>query len=75
MGIIAVGFMAVPIMTTGAACDGCQTLNWKYGLHMSPSDGRRIYTLINGRSLNVLGWTTTVAVSTAAECLVGTWIW
>lgn len=30
---------------------------------------------VNGRGLNVLGWITTIAVSAAAVCLIGTWIW
>ena len=33
IGITAVGFLAIPIMTTGAAYDLCQTFRWKDGLN------------------------------------------
>jgi Mn2+/Fe2+ NRAMP family transporter len=33
LGVIAVGFLAVPVMTSGAAYDLCQTVGWKHGLH------------------------------------------
>jgi NRAMP (natural resistance-associated macrophage protein)-like metal ion transporter len=46
LGIIAVGFLAVPIMTTGAAYDLCQVLGWKGSLHAKPTEARRFYGLI-----------------------------
>jgi NRAMP (natural resistance-associated macrophage protein)-like metal ion transporter len=36
LGIFSVGFLAVPIITTGAAYDLCQSLGWKHGLHYPP---------------------------------------
>jgi Mn2+/Fe2+ NRAMP family transporter len=46
IGVIAVGFLAVPIMTTGAAYDVCQAFGWKHGLHARPSEAKRFYLLI-----------------------------
>ena len=124
--MIAVGFLAVPIMTTGAAYDVCQAFGWKHGLHARPSEAKGFYLLIaaftlvamginflgfnpmkalvltgivqgfstpplmllimrltsnpqimgtsvNGRAINVLGWTTTVAIFAATAGLVCTW--
>src|SRR3954463_15010725 len=48
IGVIAVGFLAVPIMTTGAAYDVCQAFGWKHGLHAKPSDAKGFYLLIVG---------------------------
>ncbi|WP_394824221.1 NRAMP family divalent metal transporter [Pendulispora albinea] len=126
-GIIGVGVLAVPVMTTGAAYDLCQVLGWKHGLGMKPHEARRFYgaitffTLVgmamnflginplralvlsgivqgfstppllllimlmtnnraimghrvNGKALNVLGWTTVVAIFSATAGLVYTWI-
>jgi Mn2+/Fe2+ NRAMP family transporter len=56
IGVVSVGFIAVPIMITGAAYDLCQALGWRHGLHQRPSD--------------VKGFTGTIAVCTAiAMCL------
>ncbi len=46
VGVIAVGFLAVPIMTTGAAYDVCQAFGWKHGLHARPSEAKAFYLLI-----------------------------
>ena len=43
VGIIAVGFLAVPIMTTGAAYDLCQAFRWEDGLHKKPSEAKIFY--------------------------------
>jgi Mn2+/Fe2+ NRAMP family transporter len=51
LGVIAVGFLAVPIMTTGAAYDVSQAFGWKHGLHARPSEAKRFYLLIAGFSL------------------------
>lgn len=40
-GVVGVGFLAVPIMTTGAAYDLCQALGWKHGLHYPPAEVKR----------------------------------
>src|SRR3954470_8305257 len=47
IGVIAVGFLAVPIMTTGAAYDVCQAYGWKHGLHARPSEAPAFYLLIS----------------------------
>ena len=46
VGVIAVGFLAVPVMTTGAAYDVCQAFGWKHGLHARPSEAKAFYLLI-----------------------------
>src|SRR5215204_7775475 len=48
LGIIAVGFLAVPIMTTGAAYDLCQVMGWKSSLHAKPKEVKKFYGLIVG---------------------------
>jgi Mn2+/Fe2+ NRAMP family transporter len=55
VGVVAVGFLAVPIMTTGAAYDVCQTFGWKHGLHARPSEAKGFYALIAGFSLLAMG--------------------
>jgi NRAMP (natural resistance-associated macrophage protein)-like metal ion transporter len=40
-GVVGVGFLAVPIMTTGAAFDICQTFGWKHGLHFRPREAKK----------------------------------
>ena len=47
-GVIAVGFLSVPIMTTGAAYDLCQVFGWKHGLHARPADAKAFYAAIAG---------------------------
>ncbi len=46
VGIIAVGFLSVPIMTTGAAYDLCQTVGWKSSLHARPRQAKLFYGVI-----------------------------
>jgi NRAMP (natural resistance-associated macrophage protein)-like metal ion transporter len=46
LGIIGVGFLAVPIMTTGAAYDLCQALGWKHSLHAKPHEAKKFYGAI-----------------------------
>jgi Mn2+/Fe2+ NRAMP family transporter len=46
LGVIGVGFLAVPVMTGGAAYDICQTLGWKYGLAKQPGQAKRFYGAI-----------------------------
>jgi NRAMP (natural resistance-associated macrophage protein)-like metal ion transporter len=56
IGVVSVGFIAVPIMITGAAYDLCQALGWRHGLHQRPAE--------------VKGFTATIAVcTTIAMCL------
>src|SRR3954465_3105553 len=60
-GVIAVGFIAVPIMTTGAAYDLCQAFGWKHGLGRKPSEAKAfcfsigVMTLI-AMAFNYLGF-------------------
>jgi NRAMP (natural resistance-associated macrophage protein)-like metal ion transporter len=51
MGVIGVGFLAVPVMTGGAAYDLCQTVGWKYGLNKRPAQAKRFYMAIAGFTL------------------------
>jgi len=46
VGLIGVGFVAVPVMTTGAAYDLCQAFGWPHGLHKSPKQCREFYISI-----------------------------
>lgn len=50
-GVIAVGFLAVPIMTTGAAYDLAQTAGWKHSLHAKPRQAKAFYAAIAGFTL------------------------
>jgi Mn2+/Fe2+ NRAMP family transporter len=55
MGVIGVGFLAVPIMTTGAAYDLCQVLGWKSSLHAKPSEAKKFYAVIGGFTVLAMG--------------------
>jgi NRAMP (natural resistance-associated macrophage protein)-like metal ion transporter len=46
LGMVGVGFLAIPVMTTGAAYDLCQTVGWKYGLHAKPKEAKQFYASI-----------------------------
>lgn len=46
IGVVGVGFLAVPVMTTGAAYDLCQTFGWKHGLHAKPAEAKKFYIAI-----------------------------
>jgi Mn2+/Fe2+ NRAMP family transporter len=60
-GVIGVGFLAVPVMTTGAAFDLAQAMGWKNGMDTKPRDAPGFYlatgafTLI-GVALNFFGF-------------------
>lgn len=61
VGIVGVGFLAVPVMTTGAAYDLAQTLGWKHGLHARPREAKKFYAAIAlftfiGVGMNFLGF-------------------
>jgi Mn2+/Fe2+ NRAMP family transporter len=43
LGIVAVGFLAVPVMTAGAAYDLAQTFGWKHSLHARPHEAKGFY--------------------------------
>lgn len=126
LGVIGVGFLAVPVMTTGAAYDLCQSTGWKHGLYRKPREAKKFYIAIavftvlaigmnffginpmkalvlagivqgfstpplmllimrmtnnpkimgnrtNTRTINVLGWITTVTIFAASAGLVVSW--
>jgi NRAMP (natural resistance-associated macrophage protein)-like metal ion transporter len=54
-GVIGVGFLAVPVMTIGAAFDLCQSFGWKHGLHAQPGEARRFYAAIVVFTLLAIG--------------------
>jgi NRAMP (natural resistance-associated macrophage protein)-like metal ion transporter len=51
LGVIGVGFLAVPVMTTGAAYDLAQVLGWKHSLHAKPGEAKVFYAAIAGFTL------------------------
>jgi NRAMP (natural resistance-associated macrophage protein)-like metal ion transporter len=51
LGVVGVGFLAVPVMTTGAAYDLAQTAGWKHGLHKKPGKSKKFYGAILGFTL------------------------
>jgi NRAMP (natural resistance-associated macrophage protein)-like metal ion transporter len=55
IGVIGVGFLAVPVMTIGAAYDLCQTFGWRHGLHVRPREARKFYAAIVGFTLVAMG--------------------
>jgi NRAMP (natural resistance-associated macrophage protein)-like metal ion transporter len=61
LGVIGVGFLAVPVMTTGAAYDIAQAFGWRHSLHAKPNQAKKFYwavigfTLI-GVAMNFLGF-------------------
>jgi NRAMP (natural resistance-associated macrophage protein)-like metal ion transporter len=46
MGVFGVGFLAVPVMTIGAAFDVCQSFGWKHGLHAKPREAKPFYAML-----------------------------
>ena len=46
-----VGFLAVPVMTTGAAYDLCQVVGWNHSLHAKPAEAKKFYGAIAGFTL------------------------
>jgi NRAMP (natural resistance-associated macrophage protein)-like metal ion transporter len=61
VGIIGVGFLAVPVMTAGAAYDVAQAFGWRASLHARPGEAPRFYWAIAGLTavavaLNFLGF-------------------
>ena len=61
VGVIGVGFLAVPVMTTGAAYALCQVVGWKHSLHAAPSEAKKFYAAIGvftalAMAMNFLGF-------------------
>ncbi len=55
LGIIGVGFLAVPVMTTGAAYDLCQSAGWTNGLSKKVGEARYFYGAITLFTLVAMG--------------------
>lgn len=55
LGVIGVGFLAVPVMTTGAAYDLCQSFGWKHGLYRKPVEAKKFYIAIAVFTLIAIG--------------------
>jgi NRAMP (natural resistance-associated macrophage protein)-like metal ion transporter len=55
IGVVGVGFLAVPIMTTGAAYDLSQVMGWKHSLHARPSEAKKFYLAIAGFTALAMG--------------------
>jgi Mn2+/Fe2+ NRAMP family transporter len=55
IGVIGVGFLAVPVMTIGAAYDLCQSFGWKHGLHVAPRAAKKFYGAIVVFTLLAMG--------------------
>jgi NRAMP (natural resistance-associated macrophage protein)-like metal ion transporter len=45
-GVVGVGFLAVPVMTIGAAFDVCQSFGWRHGLHAKPEEAKPFYAAV-----------------------------
>lgn len=54
-GVIGVGFLAVPIMTAGAAFDFAQAMGWKNGLNAKPRQAPKFYMAIGMITLVAVG--------------------
>jgi NRAMP (natural resistance-associated macrophage protein)-like metal ion transporter len=54
-GVIGVGFLAVPVMTIGAAFDIAQTFGWRHGLHLRPQEAKAFYLTITLLTLVAMG--------------------
>jgi NRAMP (natural resistance-associated macrophage protein)-like metal ion transporter len=46
LGIVGVGFLAVPVMTAGAAYDVAQAFGWKYSLNAKVREAKKFYGAI-----------------------------
>jgi Mn2+/Fe2+ NRAMP family transporter len=52
VGVVGVGFLAIPIMTVGAAYDLGQALGWKNcSLHARPREAKKFYVAVGGFTL------------------------
>ena len=55
LGIIGVGFLSIPVMTTGAAYDVSQSLGWRNGLYQKPWQAKKFYFAITFFTLVAMG--------------------
>jgi NRAMP (natural resistance-associated macrophage protein)-like metal ion transporter len=54
-GLVGVGFLAVPVMTAGAAYDVAQSFGWKHSLHARWHEAKRFYGAIALVTLAAVG--------------------
>jgi Mn2+/Fe2+ NRAMP family transporter len=60
LGIVGVGFLAIPVMTTGAAYDVCQSFGVRNGLNLKLGEGKVFYgsivvVMIAAAAMNLIG--------------------
>ena len=55
IGVVGVGFLAVPVMTIGAAYNVCQAFGWQHGLHIDSTEAKKFYTAIIFFTLLAMG--------------------
>jgi Mn2+/Fe2+ NRAMP family transporter len=55
LGVVGVGLLAVPVMTTGAAYDLSQAVGWEQGLHKRPKEAKGFYAAITCFVLLAMG--------------------
>jgi NRAMP (natural resistance-associated macrophage protein)-like metal ion transporter len=55
IGVVGVGFLAVPVMTIGAAYDLSQAFGWRHGLHVKQGEARKFYVAITVFTLLSMG--------------------
>ena len=60
LGIVGVGFLAIPVMTTGAAYDVCQSFGIKNGLDLKLAEGKVFYgsiaaVMLAAAGMNLIG--------------------
>lgn len=55
LGVVGVGFLAIPVMTTGAAYDVCQSTGCRNGLDLKLGEGKVFYGTIAGVMLVAAG--------------------
>lgn len=55
LGVIGVGFLAIPVMTTGAAYDLSQSVGWRNTLGAKPRDAGRFYGTIGIVTIVAIG--------------------
>jgi NRAMP (natural resistance-associated macrophage protein)-like metal ion transporter len=55
VGIVGVGFLAIPVMTTGAAYDIAQSLGWRHGLNARVRDAKKFYATIGAFTAAAVG--------------------
>jgi Mn2+/Fe2+ NRAMP family transporter len=55
LGVIGVGFLAIPVMTTGAAYDLSQSVGWRNSLGAKPHEAGKFYGAIGVVTLVAIG--------------------